>query len=434
MRSLSIDFEPPATPTREEQQDALKKGLGRVFPWAISGRLDDDLLLAACLNDYRHDRQAEFVVSPARWVWEILEKAAATQRFRDPILRALLDLPDDQNAYHICTLAYHYAREGDQPFHDQLRRLVDHPDDPSSDLAHEEILTLDGVDGFLRVARVRGTRLASQAWDWDDDWFLSQSADRLGEERVQELLEQSTDGAIKRMYKMWREAIHAKESAPKEPSLHEKYDSIPASRLIAEAGADIPDDSRVFSGMWGRHANEQQLESVFEHLLTPDLAPRVVADLLSVFVRREYPRLDDRLFAFCRHEDHSVRHRAFHALGMVSHRVVRDFAIDELENYRNPKAVTLLIKNFEPGDEERILRSIEPPDDVDHLHWLLMDVIELLERNAAADAARLAVAAYARTPCTSCRHHAYEQLEARAAVPDWMLDEFQLDSYHFEHD
>ncbi len=431
MRSLSIDFEPPATPTREEQQDALKKGLGRVFPWAISGRLDDDLLLAACLNDYRHDRQAEFCRSPARWVWEILERAAVKERFREPILRALLDLPDDHNAYHICTLAYHYAREGDQAFHDQLREVVDHPVSPPSDVAHDQVLKLDGADGFLRVARILGAELAIR--DLDEMWFLSKAVDRLGEDRVKELLEHAHEEGVRRLLDVWREKVKARESlAAERMSGHDRYGSIPASRIIAEAGAGLPDGSKVMLGSWGSHTSDHQLESVFQHLLSPGLPARVVADLLLVFLRREFPRLDDRLFAFCRHEDYLLRHRAFHALGMIRHGAVRDFAIDEIENYRNPKAVTLLIKNFEPGDEERILRSIEPPDDVDHLHWLLMDVIKLLERNAAADAARLAVAAYARTPCTNCRHHAYEQLEARSAVPDWMLEEFQLDSYHFE--
>lgn len=183
--------------------------------------------------------------------------------------------------------------------------------------------------------------------------------------------------------------------------------------------------------MWGRYTSEEQLELVFQHLLSPGLDARVVADLLSVFSRREFPRLDDRLFAFCRHEDDLVRHKAFHALEMLRHPAVRNFGIDEIENHGNPKAVKLLTKNFEPGDEERILRSIEPPGDVDQLHWLLMDMIHVLEENPAADASRLAVAAYARTPCTNCRSRAYDQLEARSMVPGWMLEEFKLDSYRF---
>lgn len=41
------DYSPPATPSVDQQRDALKKGLGRAMQWAISGRLDEATLLDA---------------------------------------------------------------------------------------------------------------------------------------------------------------------------------------------------------------------------------------------------------------------------------------------------------------------------------------------------------------------------------------------------
>ena len=52
------DF-PPASPSAEQQRDALRKGLGRAAQWAAAGRLDEAALLAACLTDQRYDQQLE---------------------------------------------------------------------------------------------------------------------------------------------------------------------------------------------------------------------------------------------------------------------------------------------------------------------------------------------------------------------------------------
>ena len=53
------DYSPPSSPTLDQQRDALQKGLGRAMQWAVNGRLDDELLLEACLRDQRFDWQAE---------------------------------------------------------------------------------------------------------------------------------------------------------------------------------------------------------------------------------------------------------------------------------------------------------------------------------------------------------------------------------------
>ena len=117
------DFSPPATPSLDQQRDALKKGLGRAMQWAVRGVLDDDPLLQACLRDGRYDTQLEEM--RGQWLWKMVQAVDAVDRFRVPILHALYALSDDRNAEQLCELASCFAVTGDETFRKRLYEIVE---------------------------------------------------------------------------------------------------------------------------------------------------------------------------------------------------------------------------------------------------------------------------------------------------------------------
>ncbi len=142
------DYSPPSVPALDQQQAALRKGLGRAWQWALGGCLDDTLLLEACLRDQRFDSQVE---DPrAGWLWQIIEAVDARERFRVPILHAFYDLGDAGSGTHLCQLARCYAEAGDKTFRSHLYEIVEQK--PVADapwLGEEEIVTLDGAGLFV---------------------------------------------------------------------------------------------------------------------------------------------------------------------------------------------------------------------------------------------------------------------------------------------
>ena len=85
---------------------------------------------------------------------------------------------------------------------------------------------------------------------------------------------------------------------------------------------------------------------------------------------------------------------------------------------RDGSLAGLFIKNYCQDDEQRILEAMESPDDACELHWLLMDVIKILEKNPEADCSRLGVIGYALTPCENCRFFAARLLLKQQAAPN----------------
>jgi hypothetical protein len=90
--------------------------------------------------------------------------------------------------------------------------------------------------------------------------------------------------------------------------------------------------------------------------------------------------------------------------------------------------VGLFINNYGQGDEQRILEVMELPDDPGNLHWLLMDVVQVLEKNPKADCSQLGVIIYASTPCENCRYYAARLLLNQHVAPEWLMEECQHDS------
>ena len=419
------DLSPTSSPSRDQQRDALRKGLGRAMQWATTRRLDDDLLLAACLEDQRYDQQLED--SRGDWLWPMIRAVGAADRFRVPILHALYELSDERSANQLCELARCYAEAGDETFRMRLYEIVEQkPFAESGWLGEEEIIRLDGEAGFLFAVRVRGERLSGREWEWDDDGLFHHAGERLGEGRVNEMMKVSDDPAIRAFWEGWQKENGAKNRRGSSTSHRDRMRAITVEEILSSAGSGDSAFGRLRG--WGMHADESDLAEVFRHLMTATQAS-VIAGLLRVFSNRPVPQFVGQLVELCQHPDPEVRRRAIAALEQNEHPLVREFALSRLERgaHEGP-AIGLFVKNFRPGDERRILEAIELPDDEDERHGLLMDVIRVLENNPDADPSRLGVIAYASTPCENCRFYSSRLLLARQVAPGWLLEECRHDS------
>jgi hypothetical protein len=417
------DCSPSSSPSADQQRDALQKGLGRAWQWALNGRLGEGRLLDACLQDLRFDMQCE---GPrAGWLWQIIEAAGAAQGFRVSILHALHDLSNERNASQLCELARWYANIGDGAFRDRLYEIVEQRPFPDSPwLGEKEIVALDGEPAFLFVARIRGQQLGNREWEWDDRSLVDQAIDRLGEERVRGLLETSTDAGISRFREGWRRQKQRADETKEARSHRERMKGVAVEEIVRAAEGDT--NCYWFRG-WGMYANESDLKVVLQRLWTLD-EPRIITNMVKVFSARPLPEFDARLIELCRHNDDQVRRRAFRALEQNAHPLVRQFAESELKKgIRDSSVLGLFIKNYRRGDEQRILEALDLPNDPCELHWLLMDVNKVLEKNSDADCSRLAVITYGLTPCSNCRLDAARLVHQQRVAPDWLKEECRFD-------
>jgi len=381
--------------------------------------------MEACLRDQRFDMSVED--SRGDWLWQMIQAVGGTDRFRVPILREFHDISDDYSAGQLCELAKHYARKGDPAFRTRLYEIVERkPFVNSPWLGEEEIIELDGESALLFAINVRGRGLANRKWAWDDERLIEQATERLGEGPVSQLLDNATDEAVCAFQRMWRQRM--KEKPEQEPALShkERVKAITVAEIVAAAESEDTGFG-MFRG-WGMHADPTDLGIVLRRLWAAQ-EPKVIAKFLTVFSNRALPDFDARLIELCQHSDAEVRRRAFSALEKNTHRLIREFAFAGLaKGLSDGSVVGLFINNYEQGDEHRILEAMEFPADECELHWLLMDVNKVLEKNSQADASQLAMITYASTPCENCRFFALRLLHNQKAVPEWVKEECRYDS------
>ena len=356
----------------------------------------------------------------------MIQSANATNRFRVPILHALYELSDGRSVRQLCELAWRYAESGDEAFRSRLYEIVEQK--PISDcpwLGEEEIVALDGQSAFLFAAAVRGRNLPDRDWDWDDGRLVDLAVERFGEGFISGLLSNGLDKSVNHFLERWKQEPQLKAGKSGPASHKERMAAIPVEEIIRAAKGKKP--CYWFRG-WGKQAEEESLRVVLQYLWS-EKEPTAIANLLRVFSGRALPEFDPRLVEFCRHSDDEVRQRAFVALELNTHPLIREFALAELQKrLPDDSVVGLFINNYQSGDEQIILEAIELPDNVCELHSLLMDVIKVLETYPEADCSRLGVISYALTPCENCRYHAARHLLKQNVAPEWLIEECRHDS------
>lgn len=409
----------------DQQQDALQKGLGRAVQWVMAGRLNSAPLLHACLIDQRYDIQCEG--NRGEWLWGIINSAGLVHTFRDPVLEGLRNVSEERNAYQLCELARHFAENGDAAFTQQLYDFVGRrqiADSPSIGMG--QLLHLEGEDAFRFIARLRGNDLATEDWEWHDDSIVDAAVEQLGRQRVEAILDEAPEAEIRRFAAGWREHVKPPvDSEIQRQAYDQKMREISADDVVKAAQSS--EGAHWFRG-WGMDAPESDLEQVLERIWTEHNSKALVR-LLRVFSNRPLPTFDPRLIELCHHADVDVRRWASNALEQNVHPLVRRHALAELQEQTTDRSVVdLFIRNYQEGDEQRLLDQLKLPDDLDQRHWMLMDLTKVLEQNESADSLKLGQIIYFHTPCQICRFYAAQLLRDRNVAPAWLMEECRLDS------
>jgi hypothetical protein len=223
----------------------------------------------------------------------------------------------------------------------------------------------------------------------------------------------------------WREE-QRQQSGVEPQAITEQMQNISVSEVIETAYAA---GTGSWFRRWGRVAYECDLETV-AHVLRTAHDPKLIAKLLRVFSKRPLPRFGPWLIDLCLHNDEEVRHRAFMALEINSHPLIREFAVSEIRNAKlDGRVVGLLVKNYVRGDEQMLLDLVELPDGDFLRHRMLMDVLDLLVENPEADCFQLGLLSYYHNPCEICRWKAIKLLVEKQVAHDWLTEECKHDSY-----
>lgn len=403
---------------------ALKKGQGRALQqinqFGITGL--EQQLAEACTTCVAYDPQCEGMREA--WLFTLLEHA----RLQDVVLRAIVEAEQqistnesswdmEQRSAILRKMAVSGSSEARQVLY---ATLAAHSDDSYLRSA-TDIITLDGIDGLLKVARLAGQQLRADPEFWVDDYYIRCCDEPV--EAVKAILQ--NEAAKDEDVASYLAGVSRTVTTQISSSTPSPWHDYSAQQILDHLKVK-PADPCHWLRRWGRDAKEVERDQIFTALLLSNDAEQITR-LFKCFALISIPRFDDRLLKWAVHPNEQLQWVALQALKLLRHPKLRIAAKSFIENDKLAYGITLLVNNFQHGDFEIIAGRLAEVTDEDETHRIVGLVIDMYESNPDPEAVDCLLFVYESSPCSLCRAKAFKALVDCRAAPDRIVAEATFD-------
>ncbi len=409
--------------TQDQFRDALRKGFGRavlhVREFGATG-LEDDIA-HACTTSLVYDAQLEG--TRGEWLHEIVKSAGLVEMVAPLVVDKLRRSSTPEEFWDVgqlCVLASMFAQDGHKDSRNALYDKFDRQEFLESWLCGIPIMNVDGLQGFLHIAKVVGNRLYNEPGYWEDTYLLSEAYERFGGEMVRNALAtqaETCEGTQKFLNYIQKEEQQEADRKDQGPRPLESVETVLAT--IEAAQDKYPHRLRY----WGRDASESDVAAVFDRMLT-ETRPEQLRRYLCVFALREMPRLAPQILELAIRAEGKLLGATIDALSVFKNNEVRNLGLRILQEIpARLDVIRLFGKNYEPGDFT-LLESVLPIEgDADVLHWIGHNLLSVVSENKTPELAGCMRWLYEHSPCSSCRENAVRYMVETKTIRQELIDE-----------
>lgn len=440
--------------TREEFQDALRKGLGRAVRHVRSSAPDDvrEDLLNASLHCLVYDVLCE--EGRAAWLMKMFQITGEPELYRQPILQRLRDLADEEpregsDFWQLYHLAVEFAFNDDREAHDLVYETFDKMIHDVTMTGCDELIQLDGINGLLHVLAKTGQRILDGFGFWDANYYIREAVENFGLELVQETIEREIEqNPLVRAYfdradsddPYFDYPFYPQTDRPPDLPLREWVD-----RIMEDDFSDFKDYGEGFPPYYSlitrrggvecaaRKAEADELAYAFEKLLETDHPMRQYC-LLGAFGRRPMPRVEKKILDYFDTDNVALQWSTAIVLSNISHEAIRDKAMElllaEPARLNWHYGFTLLESSFRPGDQAALEKAIQTREFPNGASFDLAgsSLRNLIDHNPEESFQKLCCWFYERTPSSRCRTDLVKHLVKHQTISCEMLEECLDDS------
>lgn len=403
---------------------ALKKGQGRALQqineFGITGL--EQQLIEACTTCIAYDPQCEGMRE--EWLFTLIEHA----RLQYDVLRAIIEaeqqISTNESSWDMeqrSAILRKMAASGFSEARQMLyASLAVHGDDSHLRSA-TDIISLDGIDGLLKVARLAGQQLRGDPEFWVDDYYIRYCDEPV--EAVNAILQ--TEAAKDEDVARYLAGVSRTVATQISSSTSSPCQNYSAQQILHHLKAK-PADPCHWLRRWGRDVGDVERDQIFTALLLSNDAEQIMR-LFKCFALISIPRFDDRLLKWAAHPEEQMQWVAVQALKLLSHPKLRAAAKSFIDNGELAHGITLLVNNFQHGDFEMIAGRLAEVTDEDKIHHIVGLVIDMYESNPRPEAVDCLLFVYESSPCSLCRAKAFKTLVECGAAPDRIVAEATFD-------
>lgn len=413
---------------KSEFSDAIKAGRGaaslHIKEFGLSGVAD--VVLDACLTDYRYDSQMEG--SRAGWLFDMFKGTPEYASFSLAIIEELKTNTEFWDCSQLCALVSLIGQGDNLPARDALRRWVLHQaefgDMDDSGFA-SELIACEGISAITELAGCYGRALMkdqdrnpSTLDDifWQDTSKLAAVESALKERAVlDEEVQLYLDYWQKEKAEIEARNRESKKIGQEHLQTHSERvrQALPIEKVLKSAAGFVGAYPGLYT-RFGRHATSEELVRVLANIERSKLEEECLR-LLWVFRRVDLPRIPWKLWDYLRSENVELRSATAEVLARLQDARLGEFARSLLESQdfvlADAEMIGLLVRNFLPGDEALLMSElIRVSPKQDECHVLCERLLDIVEVNFSPSMSSLVQWAYQNTPCPHCRKRSLQQL------------------------
>lgn len=291
-------------------------------------------------------------------------------------------------------LAFLFAKNGNEYARTALyRKFKDElgsPDGPG--VGGDLIVELDGIEGFLKVAELRGKQLLKNKNDWEDHLLLEEVRKSHPKQNVMKILKDAAkSSAAIRAYRNM--VVKSKDRWKKSRPNRQSYKQI---KKLIDSGGKVPH-------FWGFKATQRELKAAAMDFIKERDSKKIV-QYLRIYYKGTFPLPLKYLLNWKRYKTKESKMWALNALEGFKNYDVRCLALKLLKRGQMvAHAMSLMEKNFKDEDTALIEKILWKETDPVQFHGEAMSVIDICRDKKAKNPKRLLAPIYERGYCAGCR-------------------------------
>ena len=404
--------------------NSLKRGTGEAYLIAKSHPNIDfsNQIIKGALNIFAYDGQCEG--NRAQYIFDIISLSKQKTKIRKAVLKGLANESDNTwNLTHLFALTKLYAEKGDNEAKQAIYERFLHDSIFGSDwVGYSEILELDGLDGLLYITEKFGKYLEQNPDDWQDDSIISEFQEENKYSNVYQELEKKAKK--NKFIRIYLDAVYINNNSRK------KNNSKPT--IFKDIIEEIYNSKPILSFRRKSNLMEEEVNQVAEHLII-ETEKSKIEKLLSIFDQYKFPLDSEIILNFAkqkRSSKYSIVENAVYALQHLKSKSIRRFALDKIQNSKNPiDYLEILVSNYKKGDHKILTEIVVKTNDEDDIESLAAIFTEIFKVNKTKKCKEPLEILYNKMNCGIHRNGIIEILIENEVLSKKIKKEMRFDSY-----
>lgn len=377
----------------------------------------------AALTNYAYDPQCEG--DRAYYVSQLIELSGRKEAIVEAVLKALAtEREDTWNLDQLFALAAIFAKQGNAKARQAIyKRYHKNVIKGSEWVGEEEILELDGMQGLLHVAEVRGRALTEDPEEWEDSFLVDCFQEDHPEIPVYQELRTAAKGNafIKKYLDMIRKHPWSGPERPARP----KFDYAFVKERI-EKKIRVPATPNVV-----RQLSKADIKRLADDFLQEgDFEKR--ERYLSVFTNTPFPYGYQPILKMAQGKSRRgsrVVWLACRSLKFFEAKAIRQFALAKLPVTRQPAVyLPLLVSNYKKGDYRLLVEIAERNHNEHMIHDMIWGYIAIYRANKTRHCKQPLETLYRKLTCGLHRYDLLKILYENGVLSKTILREMKYDS------